>query len=80
MSAHLRVACACVHKLEVLLIALILNGVQTLSIVCLGICVTCFIPSVHDVEHTVPVTGDVSVGYVVCITTFLCMYKISDKM
>ena len=34
---------------------------------------TCFIPSVHDVEHTVPATGDVCVGYVVCITTCLCM-------
>ena len=34
---------------------------------------TCFIPSVHEVEHTVPATGDVCVGYVVCITTCLCM-------
>ena len=37
---------------------------------------TCFIPSVHDVEHTVPATGDVCVGYVVCFTTRLCMQAI----
>ena len=37
---------------------------------------TCFIPSVHDVEQTVPATGDVCVGYVVCITTCLCMQAI----
>ena len=46
------------------------------SIVCLGMHVTCFIPSVHDVEHTVPATGDVCVGYVVCTTTCLCMQAI----
>ena len=62
--------------LEALLIALIPNGVLALSIVCLGERVTCFIPSVHDVEHTVPATGDVCVGYVVCITTCLCMQTI----
>ena len=43
-----------------------------LLIVRLGMRVTCFVPSVHDVEHTVPATGDVCVGYVVCITTCLC--------
>ena len=37
---------------------------------------TCFIPSVHDVEHTVPTTGDVCGRYVVCITTCLCMQDI----
>ena len=37
---------------------------------------TCFILSVHDVEHTVPATGDVCVGYVVCFTTCLCMQAI----
>ena len=47
-----------------------------LLIVCLGMRVTCFIPSVHDVEHTVPATGDVCVGYVVCITTCLFMQAI----
>ena len=47
-----------------------------LLIVCLGMCVTCFIPSVHDVEHTVPTTGDVCGRYVVCITTRLCMQAI----
>ena len=50
------------------------NGVMVaLLIVCLGKRVICFIPSVYDVEHTVPATGDVCVGYVVCITTCLCM-------
>ena len=62
--------------LEALLIALIPNGMLAILIVCLGMCVTCFIPSVHDVEHTVPATGDVCVGYVVCITTCLCMHAI----
>ena len=66
--------------LEALLIALIPNGMLAILIVCLGERVTCFIPSVHDVEQTVPATGDVCVGYVVCITTRLCMYKISDEM
>ena len=60
--------------LEALLIVLIPNGVLALLIVCLGM--TCFMPSVHDVEHTVPATGDVCVGYVVCITTCLCMQAI----
>ena len=51
------------------------NGMLALLIVCLGMHVTCFIPSVHDVEHTVPATGDVCVGYVVCITTYLVHLK-----
>ena len=62
--------------LEALLIALIPNGVLALSIVCLEEGVTCFISCVHYVEHTVPATGDVCVGYVVCITTCLCMQAI----
>ena len=41
-----------------------------------GMCVICFLPSVRDVEHTVPATGDVCVGYAVCITTCLCMQAI----
>ena len=57
----------CMCALEALLIVLIHNGMLAQLIACLGM--TCFIPSVHDVEHTVPATGDVCVVYVVCITT-----------
>ena len=58
----------CMCALEALSLYQSTNGMLSLFIVCLGKRVTCFIPSVHDVEHTVPATGDVCVGYVASTT------------
>ena len=51
------------------------NGVLALLIVRLGMRVTCFIPSVHDVEHTVPATGDVCVGAMLYVLLHACACK-----
>ena len=36
---------------------------------------TCFIPSVHDVEHTEPTTGDVCVGAMLYALLHACACK-----
>ena len=73
MCAHLRGAFACVRG--PFIVPIHKWCASTIDCVSGDVC-DLFIPCVHDVEHTIPATGDVCVGYVVCITTCMCMQAI----